>query len=178
MPEPPGRVTYSRRSGRFYQEGRRGALSREAATPFLEYDREADRWRDQRGGFVPEAQLGPPETKVQRFIRHDEEGRPFLQSSLTYRRIERSEAVQERLQGNQQITIRTVVTTEDGKTWVDEVSSKLGGRPDITDLEALASRKMRAKLVDEGYTVTTHDVDRLTKRRDYQRRTISVRGKK
>lgn len=170
-----GQVYWSSRAGRFYQEGRRGAVSREQAARFLEYDAEVGRYRDARGRFVPIDQIGPPVSARHQFITRDAQGRPFIRAEFNDRLIDRDQAVQGRLASNQMVQIRVVVRTADNKVHVSYVTSKLGGRPNIQDLELAAARKARADLVNKGYQITTNDVSQRTVRSDYIRRTVEVR---
>jgi hypothetical protein len=170
-----GQVYWSSRAQRFYQEGRRGAVSREQAARFLEYDAEAGRYRDPRGRFVPADLLGPPVSARHQFVTRDDQGRPFIRAEFNDRLIDRTAAVQERLGSNQMVQVRIVVRTPDNKVHVSYVTSKLGGRPNIQDLELAATRKARADLVNKGYDLTTNDVNNSTVRTDYIRRNVEVR---
>jgi hypothetical protein len=84
------------------------------------------------------------------------------------------EAVQTPLASNEMYTVRVVVRTPDGKAHVFSTSSTKGGRPNIQSLKDLAYRRAKAKLQDEGYTMTTNDVERATVNVSISRRTVNV----
>jgi len=173
MPQP-GEVFYSERSGQFYQVGRRGALSRESASAFIEYSPRLDRYVDNRGRFVPNEKLLPPEAQVRRFIARDVQGRPFLSTEFRDRSITETQLTQAEYKGNQMAVVRTVVVTADGKVHVSYAATKLGRTPNVQALETQARKKAAAELRDQGYDVTTHQVGNLTAATTYIQRTVRV----
>jgi hypothetical protein len=70
----PNEIYYSPRAGRFYQEGHRGAVSRESAVASLLFDADAGRFRDMRGRLIDTEVLEPPGRRVQRIAGLDAEG--------------------------------------------------------------------------------------------------------
>ena len=87
-----GEVYWSPRAERFYQRGRRGALSNERALRYLEYDEEANGFRDQRGRLVPDSVFAPQEYRYQRFVGRDAEDRPFVKTVISDKLLTEAEA--------------------------------------------------------------------------------------
>jgi len=173
MPQP-GEVFYSERSGQFYQGGRRGALSRESASAFIEYNPRLDRYVDNRGRFVPNEKLLPPETQVRRFVARDVQGRPFLSTEFRDKVITQEQMTQADYKGNQMAVVRTVVRTADGKVHISYAATKLGRTPNVQGLELQSRKKIAAELRDEGYDVSTHQIGNLTAAVTYVQRTVRV----
>jgi len=173
MPQP-GAVFWSPRAQRFYQEGRRGALSREKAVDFLEYNPDKVAFVDQRGRSVPDKVLGPVASKVTPFVARDNQGRPFLSAQFVDRLITRSEASQFSPESNQQVMVRIVVKTADNKAHVFSASSSIGRRPNMEDLTIRANSRAAGGLREKGYEIPTHKIGEMTVRRDYIVRTVRV----
>lgn len=173
MPEP-NEIYYSPRADRFYQVGRSGAVSREAAIPTLRYDEDALRWRDQRGRLVPEDQLLPVERRVQRISGLDPEGRPFIKTVMADQVISEEAAVNQKLAANEQLVVRITVRTDDGVGHVFSVSSKLGGRQTPSDLVELAKRRARAELKNQNYDIDTPTVSGATINVSYLKREVAI----
>lgn len=162
----PGRIYWSAAGQRFYQEGRRGAVARRDALGALRIDAQG-RIRDQLGRFVPDAALAPPPRQIRRFINYDEQGRPFVTASIRETLTTREAYADSLLASNQQLTVRTVVRTPDGRAFVTYTSSRLGGRINMDRLDEQADRVAAGDLYGRGYSVATPSVGNITVRRDY-----------
>jgi hypothetical protein len=173
MPEP-GEIYYSPRADRFYQEGRRGAVSREAATPSLRYDPDEGRFRDQRGRLIDNALLNPAERRVQRISGLDAQGRPFIRTVMTDERLAEAAARNLRLAGNEQVIVRVVARLPDGRAVVGEASSKLGRTPDLAALEEQAKRNARWNAGLAGAEIDTPTIAGGTVNVSYVKRKVAV----
>ncbi len=174
MPGPEGEIYYSPRADRFYQAGRRGAVSRESALPSLRYDPDAGRFRDQRGRLIDDELLTPVDRRVQSIAGLDAEGRPFIKTVMVDDKLTQEAARNTKLAGNEQIVVRIVVKTEDGIAHSFSVSSQLGKTPDLDALEELATRRARAILKDQKYDIDTPTVSGATINVSYLRRRVAV----
>jgi hypothetical protein len=174
MPAPQGEIYYNRKVNLFQDTETGRFVSKEQSVKFIEYDTEAGRFRDVRGNLIPDSALAPPQTNVIRTLGRDKLGRPFLTVEFRDKLVSEVEAVQTPLASDQMYTVRLVVRTPDGKAHAYSISSTKGGRPNIQSLKEKAYRFAKAKLQDEGYTVTTHDVEKATVNSSILRRTVSV----
>jgi hypothetical protein len=173
MPEP-GEVYYSPRAGQFYQEGRRGAVSREAAMPSLRYDPDASRFRDQRGRLIDNELLNPADKRVQRISGLDAEGRPFIKTVMTDTKIEEAAARNLKLAGNEQVIVRVVARLPDGTAVTGEASSKLGKSVSLDALEEQAKRNARWKAGAAGNDIDTPTIAGNTLNVSYIKRRVAV----
>lgn len=176
MTNGPGKVYWSSLANRFYQEGRRGAVSRENAVPTLRFNRETRIWHDQRDGAVPNKALGLPDRLVRRFLAHDKQGRPFVSTEFVDKITTRPSVEGTQQPGNQMVVIRTVVRTPDGKAHVSYTSSKLGARINMNNLEKLANKRAAGQLRGKGYDIATNEIENKTITREYITRTVKVRS--
>lgn len=171
-----GEVYWSPRAERFYQIGRRGALSNERGLRSLEYDPEAARFRDQRGRIVPDAVFGPLSVRYQRFVGRDEEGRPFIRTIISDKWISEAEARATDLARNEQLVCRITVRLPNGQVRTYYTSSYLGGRANLAQLEEQAKRNARGLLErEEDLEVDTPTIAGGTFRVDFIKRTVRVR---
>jgi hypothetical protein len=169
-----GEIYWSPRAQRFYETGRRGAVSREQAIPSLSYDQEINRFRDTRGRLVPDRVLGAVPVDVTRFTARDAQGRSFISTEFVDRVVSRENAVRRVLAGNEQVVIRTVVRTPDGKVFTTVVSSKLGRSVDMEYLEQQANKRASAEARNRGYDISTPEVSQSTVTRDVIVRKVNV----
>jgi len=182
MPQP-GDVYYSEASGRFYQYGRRGALSRDAAVRNLEYDAETKTFIDSRGRTITNDLLTASSRTAQRYTAQTAEGRIFISAEVKSVGITEAQAKVGQLNPNQDITVRTVVTTADGRTHVFYRSYGLGRNVDPEEAKQLAKSGATAALnktkdaAGNFYKVTTPTVNNRTVRQDFYRRTIQATGR-
>lgn len=175
MPNPPGEIYWSPRAKRFYQQGRRGAVSNEKGLPTLRYDSQRGQWRDQRGRFVPDTVLAPVVKRVHRFTARDEQNRPFISTEFHDRLTSRQQVTRQALKGNQQVVVRTVVKGPDGRLHITYTTSKLGERININALDDKANRHASANLRSKGMDISTPAVEGATVSRSYHKRTVNVR---
>jgi hypothetical protein len=174
MPEPPGEIYWSARAQRFYQEGHRGAVSRETAIPSLRYDDDAGRFRDQKGRLIDNELLNPTDRHVQRITGLDAQGRPFIRTVLTDNKLEEAAARNETLAGNEQIIVRIVAKLPDGSAVIGEASSKLGKGFSLDHLVEQAKRNARGKAGDVGTGVDTPYIGANTLNVSYIKRRVAI----
>jgi len=174
MPLPPGAVFWSPLAQRFYQEGRRGALSGEKAIERLEFNPAKKAFVDERGRSVPDKVLQAVERRVTSFLARDAKGRPFMASQFVDKKITRSQASQLSPNSNQQVMVRVVVRTADGKAHVFYTSSSLGRRPNMEDLTLKANARAAGGLREKGYKIPTNKIGEMTLIREYIIRTVRV----
>lgn len=176
-----GDIYYSPRAKRFYQEGRRGAVSRDFGVRSLRYDPESDIFVDSRGRTIDKSLLGTETRSTQRFTAQDESGRVFVSAETRSRAISEQQAKAIRLNSNQDITVRTVVTTPDGRTHVFTRSYGFGKNIDPAEAKELAAKQARAALLNtkgadgKNYQLSTPTVKNRTVRQDFYVRTVYVR---
>lgn len=171
-----GEVYWSERAQRYYQTGRRGALSNERGLRTLLWDEEAARFRDRRGRLVPERALSVPLTRTQQFIGNDAEGRPFIKTVISDRTLSELDARTTQLAGNEQMLVRITVRLPNGTVRTFYTSSFLGGRVNLAQLEAQAKRNARGQLErEEGLDLDTPTIAGGTFKVDYVKRTVRVR---
>lgn len=171
-----GEVYWSPRAERFYQRGRRGALSNERALRYLDYDAELGRFRDQRGRLAPDTVFAPQEYRYQRFVGRDDEGRPFIKTVISDKLLTEQEARNTALAGNEQMVCRITVRLPNGQVRTYYTSSFLGGRVSLAQLEEQAKRNARGALErEEGLDLDTPTISGGTFRVDFIRRSVRVR---
>lgn len=176
-----GDVYYSVKAGQFYQEGRRGAVSRDTAVRNLNYDSELDVFIDSRGRTIERELLATQTRTAQRFTKVDLEQRRFISTETRSQIVQENQLKITQLKSNQDIVVRTVVTTPDGRTHVFYRSYGLGSNVDPGEAKSLASKSARAALLKSKdakgntYSLTTNDVRNATVRQDFYKRTIGVR---
>lgn len=153
MPEP-GRIFWSGRAQRFYQEGRRGAVSATEAADYLRYNPGASRFVDQRNQFVPNVSVAPRPVKVTQILGRDEAGQAFLRTEIQHQTISenvaRSVLNARQVQMNEQIVVRDVITDGKGNIFTVETSTVLGGRTTIDKLVEQADRRDRGRAWQES----------------------------
>lgn len=176
-----GDIYYSFKSNRFYQEGRRGPVGRDVGVRSLNYDPESGSFMDSRGRTISREALATESRTAWRFTTTDLRGRVYITGEAKSQAIAESQVNNTRLEANQQITIRGVVTTADGRVHVFEQSSTLGQRANAENLKAALTRQARAALLNtqdrfgNNYSVDTPTVGNSTIRVDFYVRTIKVR---
>jgi len=175
MTQPPeGRIYWSARARRFYQEGRAGAVSHFNAIPTLTLREGEATWRDQSGRFVERRAVLEAQPFTIRFTGRDAQGRPFLATEFVDRPVGQSEIAGRQLASNQQVVVRTVIVTPDGVTHVSTTSSLKGTRVDLDFLNDQANKKAADELMTKGYPIRTNDVGTYTKARTYAVRDINI----
>lgn len=179
-----GDIWYSFKAGRFYQDGKSGYVGRDQAVRSLRYNIDAEgkgTFIDSRGHTIDRALLSTESRTAWRFTTTDLRGRVYLTGEARSREIAENQVNTTRLDANQQITIRGVVTTADGKTHIFEQSSALGQKANVEYLKAALTRQARAALLNtqdtmgNNYEIDTPTVGNSTIRVDFYVKTIKVR---
>lgn len=176
-----GDIYYSAKANRFYQEGKRGALNRDYAVRSLRYDAKTSTFIDAKGRTISRDILAAASRSVNRFVGYDAEGRPFVTGEAASRQIEASQAATVKLASNQVLQVRTVVTTEDGRTHVTTRSMTTGtnvAEAEIKERGIKHTRSVLLKSKDAGgnnYVISTPDLKKRTVRQDVYVTTVKVR---
>src|SRR5574342_223503 len=108
-----GDVFFSAKAGRFYQEGRRGAVSGDIGIRNLIHDAETGQFIDSRGRTIAPGVIERQTFRARDLIAYDAAGRPFVSSRIRSTVISELDAKLSPLQSNQSVMVRTVVTTPD-----------------------------------------------------------------
>ena len=176
-----GDIFWSSRAGRFYQEGRRGAVSNDIGTRSLNYASDTQKFIDSRGRTVSDTILDRQTFRNKDLIAYDTSGRPFISSTIKSRVISEMDAQTKPLGSNQDIMLRTVVTTPDGATHIFYYPGKLGKNVDPDILKEQAAKDARFRLVDgkthngKKYNLATNEITNSTKSSQYILRTTTIR---
>jgi hypothetical protein len=169
----PGKIFWSALSQRFYQEGRRGAVSREEALRAATWNEAAGRFTDQRKQFIPMAVAAPPAVQERQLIAHDAENRPFLSTLIRTETVSETAAGSLRLAGNQEMIVRDIVTLPDGTVITVYTSTTIGSKMSKKTLDEMADRRVAGKIQE----ITGRESGEFAKReilsRSYQIVTIS-----
>lgn len=177
-----GDIYYSNKAKRFYQEGRSGAVSTDVGARSLTYDPATEKFIDSRGQTIEREILAPNTRTAQRFTAMDLERRTFLAREVKSRIITEEEALLTKVKGNEQIQVRTVVTTPDGKTHVFYRGFGTGKNVDPEEAKSLAAKSARGALlkVEDGqgnpvYQVTTNQVKSASVRQDFYKQSVGAK---
>lgn len=176
-----GDVFWSARANRFYQEGRQGAVSNDTGIRNLIRDEGTSQYIDSRGRTVPDSVINRQSFRARDLIAYDGEGRPFVSATVRSRVISELEAKARPMGGNQDVMLRTVVTTPDGTTHVFYYPGKLGQNVDPEKLREQAAKEARARLMDgrnstgQKYSITTNEIRNKTTGSSFILRTTSFR---
>jgi hypothetical protein len=142
----PGKIFWSASAQRFYQEGRRGSVSREEAFRAATWNEAAGRFLDQRKQFIPMAVAAPPAVQERQLIAHDAENRPFLSTLIRTETVSETAAGSLRLAGNQEMIVRDIVTLPDGQVITVYTSTTIGSRMSKATLDDMADRRVAGKV--------------------------------
>jgi hypothetical protein len=176
-----GDIFWSSRAGRFYQEGRRGAVSNDFGTRSLIHDGETGQYIDSRGRTVPNTIIDRQTFRSRDLTAYDPQGRPFISSTIKSRVISEAEAQRGTIGSNQDIMVRTVVTTPDGATHIFYYPGKVGQNVDPETIKSQAAKAARAALIDgktsngRSYSISTNDIRNSTKSSQFIKRTTTIR---
>jgi len=150
----PGRVYWSGKAQRFYQEGRRGSVSAKEAAGFLKYNEGAQRFIDQKNRFVPNSSVAEQPKTIRNYVGRDDQGRPFLSTTVTHETINQQTAETllnaRQIGANQQVIIRDVITDGKGNVFTVETSTVLGGRTSMERLLEQADKRDRGQLWEKA----------------------------
>lgn len=142
----PGKIFWSALADRFYQEGRRGSVSREEALRVATWNKAAGRFLDQRNQFIPMAVAAPPAVQERQLIAHDAENRPFLSTLIRTETVSDTAAGSLRLAGNQELLVRDIVTLPDGTVITVYTSTTLGSKMSKKALDDMADNRVAGKI--------------------------------
>lgn len=176
-----GDVFFSQKANRYYQEGRRGSVSNDQGVKSLLYDEGTGQFIDTRGRTVPLETITRQTFRSRDLVAYDTEGRPFISSTVRSKVISELEAAKGPLAGNQDVMIRTVVTTPDGATHVFYYPGKLGQNVDPDVIKEQAAKDARSKLIDgrnstgRNYDISTNEIRNRTSSSQYIQRTTTIR---
>lgn len=176
-----GDIWYSNRAGRFYQEGRRGAVSNDIGVRSLIRTADTEQFIDSRGRTIPETVINRQSFRQRDLIAYDAQGRPFVTSTIKSKVITEIEAAKSSMDANQSVMLRTVVTTPDGTTHIFYYPGKSGQNVDPEQLKAQAAKDARSKLIDgktsngKSYSISTNDIKNSTISSQFIKRTVNVR---
>jgi len=143
-------------------------------TRFIEYNPREGVYLDNRGNIVPDRMLQAPEVRVRRFVGHDIQGRPFISTTFTDRRVSREVAVQHTYAGNQELVVRTVYRTPSGRVYTLYTSSALGRAPNVSDLENIAFRRATGATGYPGPGVEAASAENEILSHEYLIRSVNV----
>jgi len=170
----PGKVFWSAKARNFYQEGRRGAISREAAAQHVKYNEASGRFIDERGRFVPNRTFEPLARKLTTYVSRDKEGSPFLSTVSREETISSTLAKEllstRQVRNNEQIVVTDVWTDGKGNVFRTHTSTVLGGRTSVERLDEQADRRMRGQAWEKAQITSGK-----WKKRNHLSRTYSVK---
>lgn len=173
----PGEVYWSNRAGQFYQHGHSGAVSYDTGIGFIEYNPREGRYLDVRGHVVPDRVLSHPAVRVRRFVAHDLEGRPFISTTFVDRRVSRAQAAQYDYAGNQQLVVRTVYRTPNGRVDSFYTTGEVGRTPNIGTMEETGVKQAHGELTCGGLVTEGFSPENEVISQEYLIRTIRVQAR-
>ena len=169
----PGKIFWSASAQRFYQEGRRGSVSREEAFRAARYNEVSGRFIDQKGQFIPMAVAAPPVVQERQLIAHDAENRPFLSTIIRTETISEALAGTYKLSSTQEMIVRDIVTLPDGKVITVYTSTTIGSKMSKKTLDEMADRRVAGKIQELTGRKSGEFAKREILSRSYQIVTIS-----
>jgi hypothetical protein len=175
-----GGIYYSPGSGRFHAGSSGQFVSNDQGVKSLIYDEEKQVYIDQRGRTVSSNIIERQSFRAVDRVGYDPEGRPFVTSTVRSRVISEQEAALGRIESNQQVVVRTVVTLPDGRVVVDYSPGVIGENIDPEIARTQAAGRVKAKLQAEAeaegksFKFTTNDIRNRTASTQFIKQTATV----